>query len=91
MPLQLEDGTAPVTAYEAGEILRKAPSTIHLWAVRYGARKLRMVGRKRYYDFNDLVVIERELRHGHKVPATPEERAKIRERCPLNARSPVAA
>jgi hypothetical protein len=30
-------------------------------------------------------VIERELRHGHPVPATPADRAAIAQRCPLRA------
>jgi hypothetical protein len=73
----------PVTAYDAAGRLDKAASTIHLWALRYGARKLGKQGRKVYYDLSDLKVIERELRHGHQVPATPEERAAIADCCPL--------
>lgn len=73
----------PVTAYDAAGRLDKAASTIHLWAIRYGARKLGKEGRKMYYDLNDLRVIEREIRHGHQVPATPESRAEIAAVCPL--------
>jgi hypothetical protein len=72
----------PVTAYDAAGRLDKAASTIHLWAIRYRARKLGKEGRKVYYDLNDLKVIEREIRHGHPVPATPEERAEIADACP---------
>lgn len=79
------DNPCPVTAYEAAERLDRAPPTIHLWAIRYAARQLGKIDRKVYYDFNDLAVIEREIRHGHPVPATPGERAGIRSRCPLQA------
>lgn len=77
------DDVEPVTVYDAAERLDKAPSTIHLWALRYGARRLGKQGRRVYFDFADLAVIDRELRHGHSVPATPEEREAIRLRCPL--------
>lgn len=73
----------PVSAYDAAGRLDKAASTIHLWALRYGARKLGKQGRKVYYDLNDLRVIEREIRHGHQVPATPLDRAEIADACPL--------
>lgn len=87
-----DDRGEPVTAYEAGKALDKAPSTIHLWAIRYGARKYdEIVGRKRYYDMNDLKVIEREIWHGHPVPATWQERAAIRHACPLKAQMSAAA
>lgn len=79
------DEVEPVTAYDAAERLGKAPSTIHLWALRYHARRLGRHGRRVYYDFADLAVIHRELQHGHPVPATPEERAAIRLRCPLKS------
>jgi hypothetical protein len=72
----------PVTAYEAAERLDKAPSTIHLWALRYDARRLGKQGRKVYFDFGDLAVIDREIRHGHPVPATWQERAAIAGCCP---------
>lgn len=77
------DEVEPVTAYDAAERLGKAPSTIHLWALRYKARRVGKHGRKVYFDFADLAVIDRELRHGHPVPASPEERTEIRLRCPL--------
>jgi hypothetical protein len=80
-----------ITVEDAAKRLERAPGTIHCWGNRYGARKLRVRGRV-YYDYRDLVVIERELRHGHPVPATPEEREEIRLRCPLPVeRLPQAA
>ena len=72
-----------VTAYEAAGRLDRAASTIHLWAFRYNALRLGKQGRMVYYDLADLKVIEREIRHGHPVPATPEERAAITDACPL--------
>jgi hypothetical protein len=77
------------TVDAAAERLRRAPGTIHCWGTRYDARKLKIRGRV-YYDFNDLFVIERELFHGHPVPATWQERAEIRERCPLKAAPALA-
>jgi hypothetical protein len=70
-----------VTAAEAGQRLRRAPGTIHCWGSRYDARKIKLGGRV-YYDFGDLYVIEREVHHQHPVPATWQERAQMRERCP---------
>lgn len=81
----------PVDAYEAGEILERNPTTIHVWAHRYSARQLGKLGRRVYYDFHDLAVIERELRHGHQVPPTPEERAAIRTACPIEQGRSAAA
>lgn len=73
----------PVTAEEAAERLRRSPSTIRYWVTHYDARRLGTHGRKMYYDYNDLMVIERELYHEHPIPATWQERAEIRTRCPL--------
>jgi len=81
----------PVTVYAAAERLGKAPSTIHWWAIHYGARKLGKVDRKTYFDYLDLMVIERELFHEHPIPATWQERAEIRERCPLKTTQPFPA
>jgi hypothetical protein len=78
------------TAEAAAERLGRAPGTIHCWGTRYRARKLRIRGRV-YYDYRDLAVIERELRHGHPVPETPEARAEISQRCPLRAAERLAA
>ena len=77
------DDVEPITAYGAADRLDKAPSTIHLWALRYGARRLGKVGRKVYYDFADLALIKREIDHEHPVPATWQERAAMPDRCPL--------
>lgn len=87
------DQVEPVTAKQAADRLEKASSTIRCWAVRYGARQLSKVGKRVYYDFADLAVIDREMRHGHPVPATWQERAEIRLRCPLREaeRKQVAA
>lgn len=79
------DEVEPVTAYDAADRLGKAPSTIHLWALRYNARRVGKHGRKVYFDFADLAVIHRELKHGHPIPETPEERAAISARCPLKS------
>ena len=73
----------PVTAKQAADRLDKAPSTIRCWVGRYGARQLKKVGRVVYYDYLDLTVIDRELKHGHTVPPTWQERAEIADRCPL--------
>lgn len=73
----------PVTAVEAADRLDRAASTIRCWALRYNARQLRKIGKRVYYDFADLAVIEREIRHGHEVPSTPEARAEIADVCPL--------
>jgi hypothetical protein len=93
MPLPEDTQVEPVTAKQAGERLGKAPSTIRCWALRYGAVQLKKIGRVVYYDFADLAVIYREVKHGHPVPATPQERAEIRLRCPTRGaeRLPTAA
>lgn len=85
-----DDRPEPVTVYTAAPRLDRAPSTIHGWALRYAAKKLGELDGKVYYDFRDLAVIERELRHGHPVPATPEERAAISKRCPFRAAERLA-
>lgn len=87
----MAEDVEPVTAYDAAERLGKAPSTIHLWALRYNARRVGKHGRKVYFDFADLAVIHRELQHEHPVPATPDERAAIRLRCPLKSPQNSAA
>jgi hypothetical protein len=89
----LDAEIVPVTVTQAAEKLEKASSTIRCWARRYDARKLRKFERKVVYDYGDLSVIEREIRHGHPVPATWQERAAIALRCPLREaeRDQVAA
>lgn len=80
-----------ITVNAAANRLDRSPGTIHCWGTRYNARKMRLRGsRTVYYDYRDLAVIERELRHGHPVPATPEERAAISQRCPLRAAERLA-
>lgn len=86
-----EEDVEPVTAVEAAERLGRAPSTIRCWALRYQARQLKKIGKRVYYDFADLALIHRELNHGHTVPATPDERAAIRLRCPLKSPQNSAA
>jgi len=86
-----EEDTEPVTAAQAGNRLGKAPATIRYWAIRYNARQFKRVSRAMYYDMHDLAVIEREIRHGHPVPKTPEGRAAISQRCPLRAAERLAA
>ena len=83
--MPLEETVEPVTAVEAADRLDRAPSTIRCWALRYSARQLRKIGKRVYYDFADLAVIHRELKHGHPIPETPEERAAISARCPLKS------
>ena len=77
-----------VTAVQAADRLNRAASTIRCWVGRYNARQLRKVGKRMYYDYDDLMVIDREMYHGHPIPATWQERAEIRERCPLKAAEP---
>lgn len=69
-------GFRHVTATEAAWILERAPGTIHCWAIRYGARKVK-VGKIVYYDFNDLSTIERAIKRGDTVPPTWQERAEL--------------
>jgi hypothetical protein len=73
----------PITSPQAAERLDRAQGTIRYWVTHFAARRVGKVGKVMYYDFNDLAVIEREIRHGHPVPPTPELRAEIRSRCPI--------
>lgn len=73
----------PVTAAEAADRLDRSVGTVYSWVTRHGARRLKRINRRMYYDLNDLKVIEREIRHGHEVPPTPEARAEIADGCPL--------
>jgi hypothetical protein len=73
----------PVTAAEAAGRLDRSVGTVYSWVTRFGARRLKRINRKMYYDLNDLRVIDREIGHGHPVPATPEERAEIADGCPV--------
>jgi hypothetical protein len=76
------DGPIAVTSKQAAAKLDKAAGTIRYWVTHYGARRLGMRGRVMLYDLRDLRVIEREIRHGHLVPRTWQERAEIRDACP---------
>lgn len=78
------------TVAEAARRLKKASGTIASWGTRYRARKIRINGIT-YWCLKDLRVIEREIMHGHPVPATPQERQEIRLRCPLRDRYADAA
>jgi hypothetical protein len=91
MTSDLAENVRPVTASAAANLLGRATATMRKWAERYGARQLGKEGRVVWYDFNDLAVIEREIRHGHKIPPTWEERAAIRPRCPLSTGTTAAA
>jgi hypothetical protein len=86
-----EDEPRKISVYDAAETLHRAPSTLHGWVLRYGVRKLDKEGRRILYDYDDFVVIERELFHEHPIPATWQERAEIRERCPLKTAQPFPA
>lgn len=72
-------------ASEAAVRIGKASGTIYSWATRYGVRTLKVRGRGTYFSMDDLRVIEREIFHGHLVPATWQERAAIAAECPLRA------
>jgi hypothetical protein len=63
---------------------------VRCWAFRFNAARLGEHDGKVYYDYRDLAIIERELRHGHPVPATLEERSAISQRCPLRAAEHLA-
>lgn len=91
MPSSDDPKVEAVTAEQAARQLGKAPSTVRYWVTHYNARRLGKVGRKMYYDLHDLAVIEREVRHEHPVPATWQERAEIRECCPLRTAEPFPA
>jgi hypothetical protein len=75
----------PVTATQAAARLDRSVGTVYSWVTRFHAYRIGRVRRVMYYDLNDLMVIEREIRHGHPVPATPEARAAIADVCPLVA------
>lgn len=79
------DRPQPISVYDAAPRLGRATSTIHGWALRYRVTRVGELDGKVYFDYRDLAVIERELRHGHPVPATPADRAAIAQRCPLRA------
>ena len=77
------DRPQPISVYDAAPLFGGATSTIHGWALRYHVTRVGELDGKVYFDRRDLAVIERELRHGHPVPGTPEERAAVAHHCPL--------
>jgi hypothetical protein len=79
----------PVTARQAAARLDRAAGTIYSWGTRYKARRRKVRGAT-YFDLADLRVIDREIFHGHPVPATWQDRAAIRDQCPLSAQSAAA-
>lgn len=82
---------SPVSAREACARLEVPAGTLYSWVSRYGVPRMwvpphtlpRQPSGGMLYDFGDLLVIEREIRHRHPVPSTPQLRARIREACPL--------
>jgi hypothetical protein len=70
----------PITAQAAAALLGRQPVTIRQWARRYQARQLGTVDRAVYYDYADLAAIDGCMHRGEEVPATPEERDRLRER-----------
>jgi hypothetical protein len=68
----------PITAKDAAELLGRSASTIRKWAERYNVRRVGKVGGRVYFDYFDLMIIEKEIWRGNPVPPTPEEREAIR-------------
>lgn len=58
----------PVTVEEAARRLDVAKGTIYSWVTRYRAQRVGTVGRRTYYDFNDLAVIDGAIAAGRPVP-----------------------
>ncbi|MGI5155804.1 hypothetical protein [Microbispora sp. CA-102843] len=58
--------------------IQRSERTVRTWASRYHARKLARSGKTAWYDWHDLKTIERCIRRGEPVPATPEERDQLR-------------
>jgi hypothetical protein len=79
MPPDPEVREEPVTVDTASKRLGKQPGTIRCWANRYGARKLGVYKGRTVYDWRDLATIARQIRVREDVPATPEERDRLRE------------
>ncbi|MET8866517.1 hypothetical protein ABZW11_26565 [Nonomuraea sp. NPDC004580] len=63
---------------EAAELLRRSESTLRVWGTRYKARRVKVLGRV-HWDYADLATIDGCIRRGEPVPATPEERDRVRE------------
>lgn len=58
----------PVTVDEAAARLGVAKGTIYSWVTRYGAKRIGTVGRRTYYDFDDLAAIDGAIAAGRPVP-----------------------
>ncbi len=67
-----------ITIADAAGRLGIPEPTVRVWASRHHARKLLKLGKTAWYDWPDLATIARQLRRGEKVPATPEERDRLR-------------
>jgi hypothetical protein len=68
----------PITIAAAAARVRRPERTVRTWASRYHVRKLARLGKTAWYDWHDLKTIERCLRRGEPVPATPELRDQLR-------------
>ena len=68
----------PITISDAAARLRRPERTVRTWASRYQARKLLRPGKTAWYDWHDLKTIERQIRLGEPVPATPQARDELR-------------
>lgn len=62
----------PVTVEEAARRLDVAKGTIYSWVTRYEATRVGTVGRRTYYDFNDLAAIDGAIAAGVPVPDLTE-------------------
>jgi hypothetical protein len=67
-----------ITIAQAAARLGQPEPTVRVWASRHHARKLLKLGKTAWYDWLDIATIARCLHRGERVPATPEERDKIR-------------
>lgn len=67
-----------IPLHEAAQLLHRSASTLRVWGTRYNARRVRVLGRV-HWDYRDLATIDGCIRRGDPVPATPEERDRLRE------------
>ncbi|MGC5012538.1 hypothetical protein ACLQ2R_17380 [Streptosporangium sp. DT93] len=68
----------PVPLAVASERLGVREATIRVWGTRYKVRKAKVLG-VIYWDYVDLAAIDGYIHRGEPVPATPEERDRLRE------------
>lgn len=73
-----EEKPEPVTVDIAARRLGKRPGTIRSWATRYRARKHGTYKGRTVYDWHDLSTIGACVNLGERVPATPEQRDRLR-------------